>query len=155
MAIASTMVRAESSLTGHSPVWSRCSATGSAPRRASISLTSMPAHDAAPSVKPNWNAEIRSNAEPCSLPPPSISSSCSTGSRSTSIAASTAFSPSPVLSVKRGESPWATQRRYTPAKQSACCSATRIGVRFLVSLAALLIAWPYSWANTIGMAISP
>ena len=24
----------------------------------------------APSVKPNWNAEIRSNAEPCSSSPP-------------------------------------------------------------------------------------
>ena len=57
--------------------------------------------------------------------------------------------------VKRGELPSATQRMYTPARQSACCSATSVGVLFLFSLACFWIAWPYSWASTIVMAMSP
>ena len=66
--------------------------------------------DAAPSVKPNWNAETRSNAEPCGFATLSVSSSFSSGSRNAIIAASRLFSPSLVLSVKRGELPSATQR---------------------------------------------
>src|SRR5690625_1513378 len=66
MVIASTIIRTDSSVTGTSPVSSCCSCTGSSPRRCSISLASMDLHDPAPSVNPNWNAEIRSNAEPCS-----------------------------------------------------------------------------------------
>ncbi len=58
-------------------------------------------------------------------------------------------------SVNRGELPSATHRMYTPAKQSACCSATSVGVPFLLSLASFWIAWPYSWASTIVMAMSP
>ena len=60
------MAFTDSSLTGHSPVWSCCSSTGRSPRRCAISLASIAAHDAAPSVNPNWKAVIRSNAEPCS-----------------------------------------------------------------------------------------
>ncbi len=63
---ASMNERTDSSVTGHSPVSPCCSATGSSPRRCLTSLASMAAHAAAPSVKPNWNAEMRSNAEPCS-----------------------------------------------------------------------------------------
>ena len=40
-----------------------------------------------------------------------------------------------MLRVKRGELPSATQRMYAPAKQSACCSDTSVGVPFLFSLA--------------------
>ncbi len=108
--MASTMERTEPSVTGNSPVWSSGSNTGRSPRRCSISLVSIAAHDDAPSVKPNWNADTRSNAEPCSSSPTSGSDWLSSGSRKAIIAASRLFSPSPVLRVNRGEFPSATQR---------------------------------------------
>ena len=37
-----------------------------------------------------------------------------------------------MLRVKRSEFPSATQRMYEPAKQSACCSATSVGVPLFV-----------------------
>jgi hypothetical protein len=66
MFIASTIERADSSVTGSSPVWSAGNSTGRSPRRWPISWASIAAHEDGPSVNPNWNAEIRSNAEPCS-----------------------------------------------------------------------------------------
>ena len=128
--------------------------TGRSPRRWPISFRSIAAHDDAPSVNPNWNAETRSNAEPCSSSP-EYSSSLISGSRNEIIDASRLLRPSPVVSVKRGELPSATQRMYTPARQSACCSETSVGVPFLFSLAIRWMAWPYSWAITIVTAMSP
>ena len=66
---ASTIARTDSSVTGHSPVWSTCRATGRLPRRCSTSFMSIAAQDEAPSVKPNWNAVMRSKADPCSSSP--------------------------------------------------------------------------------------
>lgn len=134
--IASTTAVTESWVTGHSPVVSCVSATGSSPRRSSISFLSIFAHADAPSVNPIWKAEIRSNAEPCSSKPGSDALSDWIGSRNEIIVARTLLSPSPVLTVKRGDLPSATQRMYTPAKQSACCSETKDGV-----------ADPASWAR--------
>ena len=151
---ASTRDLVEPSVTGSSPVWSEGSSTGRSPRRSLISLMLIPAQAVAPSVKPNWNAEIRSNAEPCSSPA-AKSFSLSGGSRNEIIAARRSFNPSPVLRVKRGDLPSATQRMYTPARQSACCSATRVGTPLGFSVACFSRAWPYSWANTIVMAMSP
>ncbi|CPU52628.1 Uncharacterised protein [Mycobacteroides abscessus] len=79
---------------------------GSSPRRLMISWESMRLHAMGPSVKPNWKADTRSNAEPWMAHFLLVSLS-----RIAIIAAITLLSPSAVLRVKRGESPWVTQRR--------------------------------------------
>ncbi len=68
--MASTSEATDASVTGSSPDWSDGSSTGNSPRRFLISLMLIASQAAAPSVNPNWNAEIRSNAEPCSSPIP-------------------------------------------------------------------------------------
>ena len=110
MFIASMSDATEASVTGNSPSWSDGSPTGRSPRRCLISGRLIAAHAEAPSVNPNWNAEMRSNAEPCSSPPV-YTSLLGTGSRNEIIAARILFKPSPVLRVNRGDLPSATQRR--------------------------------------------
>ena len=110
MPMASMIDRTDSSVIASSPVWSPGRSTGRSPRRWPISRMSIDAHADGPSVNPNWNAESRSNAEPCSSTPASGSPSLSSGSRNAITAASTLLRPSPVDSVKRGELPSATQR---------------------------------------------
>ena len=70
-------------------------------------------------------------------------------------AASTLLRPSPVDSAKRGELSSATHRMYAPARQSACCSDTSVGVSSSTMPAWYWTAWPYSWASTIVTPMSP
>lgn len=70
MVSAATTDFTDSPDTGHSPDCPRCRATGRSPRRPLTSAVSMRLHSDGPSANPNWNAEMRSNAEPCSPPSP-------------------------------------------------------------------------------------
>ena len=69
--------------------------------------------------------------------------------------ASTLFSPSPVLRVKRGELSSATQRMYAPDRQSACCSDSSVGVSSSAMPDCRATACPYSWASTMTTPMSP
>ena len=74
--IASMIALTDSSVTGHSPVSSSLQRHRQiAAALADLLCRRSPRTPTAPSVNPNWNAEIRSNAEPCSSPPPPGSSS--------------------------------------------------------------------------------
>ncbi|RWA19371.1 hypothetical protein MELE44368_21480 [Mycolicibacterium elephantis DSM 44368] len=110
MFIAAITDLTDSRHTGQFPVSLRCRATGRSPRRSMISSWSMSLHVAGPSANPNWKAEIRSNADPCSPPRDTTVLPLSSGSRNEIPLASKALRPSPVDRVKRRESPAAIQR---------------------------------------------
>src|SRR5581483_4976183 len=74
------------------------------------------------------------------------------------IAIMTLFSPSPLLSVKRGDLPSTTQRMYTPAKQSACCSPVVAHSTESPWMRSAIVYWiecPYSCDSTRGTPKSP
>ncbi|PQM44718.1 hypothetical protein C1Y40_05121 [Mycobacterium talmoniae] len=137
------------------PVSSRCNDIGMSPRRCVISSASIAAHRPTAVSKPSCSALIRSSAVPCASPTIALSWGPSSGSRNVISPARISSSPSAVFRVNRDDLPSATQRRYAPVKQSACCSATSIGVDLVTSRAMSSTACPYSCASAAVTDISP
>ena len=116
----------ESSVTGKVRPFGHRAVRPGGPRRSLISLEVIVAQAEAPSVKPNWNAEIRSTPNrarrrSCS------SRSLSSGSREGNMAARRLFSPSPVLRGEARDLPSATQRMYTPARAVGLLFGHQVG----------------------------